>query len=182
MQSSRTGWVAVLVATAGLGLAPKPGAAAEAKLSCPATAPAGGRVVAEITINVGATTALGAYSMMLAYDPAVLRITSVAGGMTPEFAGTPTTRTSSPGTTNVAAFQSASLDSPKGVVSVAKITLDVVATASKSTSIGLTVSDLYDTNVRAILPATGAGCTVAVTGPTSTTNATRRRPRRGSSP
>src|SRR5882724_9259523 len=68
------------------------------------------------------------------------------------------------GTTNLSAFQSVSLASPTGKVSVARITFDVVATARTTASIGLTVNHLFDTDSMPILPATGAGCSVSVTG------------------
>ena len=130
--------MAVLVAaTAPLGLVPA-AAAAQATLSCPATARAGQHFVTELTIDVGPTTALGAYSVTLTSDPAVVTVAAVAGGMTAAFSGTPTTDTPTPGTRNITALQSSSLDSPKGVVSVAMITFDVVASASTTASIGLT--------------------------------------------
>src|SRR5439155_609502 len=90
-------------------------------------------------------------------------------GTTAQFSGSPTTNTPTPGTTNLSAFQSSSLTSPTGVVSVAMITFNVAATASTITDIGLTVKTLFDTNSVAILPATGTGCSVSVMGAGSTT-------------
>ena len=139
--------------------------AAQATLRCPATAQAGQQFTIEIAIDVG-TTPLGAYSIAATYDPAVLMLASVAEGSTAEFSGKPTTNTPTPGTTNLAAFQSASLTSPTGVVSVAMITLNVAATVS--TAIGLTVTNLFDTNSTPILPATATACSVSVTGAGST--------------
>src|SRR5262249_11476049 len=71
---------------------PAEGRAAEATLRCPATARAGQHFTVEVTIDVG-TTPLGAYSIVVGYDPTVLRIASVAGGGTAEFPRPPTTNT-----------------------------------------------------------------------------------------
>src|SRR5438034_383203 len=150
---------------------PAESGAAQATLGCPATAQAGQQFTIEITVDVG-TTPLGAYSIVLMNDPAVLTLASVAGGNTAEFSGKPTTNTPMPGTTNLSAFQSVSLTSPTGVVSVAMITFNVAATASTTTAIGLTVKNLFDTNSAPILPATGTGCSVSVTGAGSTTTST----------
>src|SRR6266403_2122547 len=144
-----------------LGGLPAESWAAQATLGCPAMGQAGQQFTTEVTIDVG-TTPLGGYSIVVTYDPAVLTLASVAGGSTAEFSGRPTTNTPAPGTTNLAAFQSASLTSPTGVVSVAMITFSVAETAS--TAIGLTVTNLFDTNSMPILPATATGCSVSVTG------------------
>ena len=159
------------VAVGGL---PAESRAAQATLVCPATAQAGQQFVAGVTIDVGTTTALGAYSAMVTYDPAVLTIAAVDGGDTAEFSGRPTTNTPTPGATNIAAFQVMNVTSPKGVVSVAKITFSVAAIASTTTSIGLSVESLFDTNAVNILPITANGCSVSVTGsvPTTTTTIT----------
>src|SRR3989441_120919 len=110
--------------------------------------------------------------MVGTYDPAVLTLELAAGGSSAELSGRPTTNTPMPGTTNLGAFQSASLTWPTGVVSVAMITFSVAETASTTTDIGLTVKNLFDTNSNPILPATGTGCSVAVTGVVSTTTST----------
>src|SRR5438309_5389693 len=130
---------------------------------------AGQQFTTAVTIDVG-TTPLGGYSIVVTYDPVVLTLASVAGGSTAEFSGRPTTNTPTPGTTNLAAFQSASLTSPTGVVSVAMITFSVAETASTTTDIGLTVKNLFDTDSNPILPATGTGCSVAVTVVSTTTS------------
>src|SRR5436309_2054997 len=167
--------VTTLVVLLTLGIAvgglPAESAAAQATLGCPATVQAGAQLGIEIAINVG-TTPLGAYEIAVTYDPAVLTVASVAGGSTAQFSGNPTTNTPTPGTTNLSGFQSASLTSPTGIVSVAMITFDVAATASTTTDIGLTVKTLFDTDSVAILPATGTGCSVSVTGAGSTTTST----------
>src|SRR5438876_7674370 len=105
------------VAVGGLPAESRP---AQATLVCPATAQAGQQFVAGVTIDVGTTTALGAYSAMVTYDPAVLTIAAVDGGDTAEFSGRPTTNTPTPGATNIAAFQAMNVTSPKGVVSVSR--------------------------------------------------------------
>src|SRR6266404_5416487 len=94
------------------------------------------------------------------------------GATAREFSAAPALNTTDRGTTNISAFQSVSLASPTGKVSVARITFDVVATARTTASIGLTVNHLFDTDSMPILPATGAGCSVSVTGPTSTSTST----------
>ena len=142
---------------------PVEGRAAEVTLGCPATVRAGQQLTVEVTVDVG-TTPLGASSITLTYDPAFLTVASAAGGRTTEFAGTPTTNTPTPGTTNVATLQAGSLGSPTGRVSVARITFDVMATASRTTTIGVVVGHLYGTDGKDIIPATGTGCHVAVTG------------------
>ena len=164
-------WAIIAVASVATAFIPSLSHAAQAALGCPGTVQAGAQFVTEVTIDVG-TTPLGAYEIAVTYDPAVLTVASVAGGSTAQFSGSPTTNTPTPGTTNLSAFQSSSLTSPTGVVSVAMITFDVAATASATTAIGLTVKTLFDTNSVAILPATGAGCSVSVTGAGSTTTST----------
>src|SRR5207244_6354962 len=137
----------------------------------PAAAQAGQQFTIEVAIDVG-TTPRGAYSIAGTYDPAVLTLASVSGGNAAEFSGKPTTNTPTPGTTNLSAFQSVSLTSPTGVVSVAMIAFSVAATASAATDLGLTVKTLFDTNSTPILPATGTGCSVSVMGAGSTTTST----------
>src|SRR5207249_3404571 len=161
----------VLTLGIAVGALPAESGAAHATLGCPATAHAGRQLGIEVAIDVG-TTPLGAYSIAVMYDPAVLTLVSVAGGSAADFSGNPRTNTPTPGTTNLSAFQSASLTSPTGVVSVAMITFDLAATASATTAIGLTVKTLFDTNSVPILPATGAGCSVSLTAAGSTTTST----------
>src|SRR5437899_1924767 len=161
----------VLTLGIAVGGLPAESGAAQATLGCPATAQAGQQFTIEVAIDVG-TTPLGAYSTAVTYDPAVLTLASVSGGNTAEFSGNPTTNTPTPGTTNLSAFQSVSLTSPTGVVSVAMIAFSVAATASATTAIDLTVKTLFDTNSTPILPATGTGCSVSVMGAGSTTTST----------
>src|SRR3989442_3268677 len=155
----------------GAGGLPGESGAAQETLGCPARVQAGQQFTIEVAIDVG-TTPLGAYSIAVTYDPAVLTLASVSGGNTAEFSAKPTTNTPTPGTTNLSAFQSVSLTSPTGVVSVAMIAFSVAATASAATDLGLTVKTLFDTNSTPILPATGTGCSVSVMGAGSTTTST----------
>src|SRR5262249_490491 len=80
--------------------------AAQATLRCPGTVQTGAQLVTEITVDVGAIP-LGAYSLAVTPDPAVLAIESIEGGDSPQFAGAPTTNRGSvtSGSTNVSAFQ-----------------------------------------------------------------------------
>jgi hypothetical protein len=137
--------------------------AAQATLRCPQTLRDAHQLPVDVTIDVG-TTPLGAYSVTVTYDAAVLAVVSVAGGTTTEFAGTPTTSTPAPRTANIAALQTTSLSSPTGSVSVAKINFDVVGTASTPTVIGLAVNHLFDTNGTGIVRATGTGCSIPADG------------------
>jgi hypothetical protein len=147
--------------------------AAQAALGCPGTVPTGAQLATEITVDVG-TIPLGAYSLTVTYDPTVLTIASVAGGNRPEFAGAPTTNPGSftSGRTNIAAFQTSSLTGPTGVVSVTRVRFNVVGTTATTTSVGLTVGNLFDTNSNPIAH-TATGCMVMVTdGSPTTTSST----------
>src|SRR2546427_811249 len=167
LRTLRTIWAVVATLGVAAGATPAEGHAAQAALSCPATAQPGQQLTAEVRIDIAAPRALGAYSIMLTYDPTIVKIASAAGGTAREFSAAPALSTTDRGTTNISAFQSVSLTSPTGKVSVARITFDVVSTTRTTTSIGLTVNHLFDTDSMPILPATGAGCSVSVTGPTS---------------
>ena len=141
--------------------------AAQATLGCPGTVQTGEQLATGITVDVG-TTPLGAYSLTVTYDPTVLTIASVEGGNSPEFAGTPTTNPGSftSGSTNISAFQTGSLTGPTGVVSITRVRFNVVG--ATTTSVGLTVGSLFDTNSNPISP-TATGCMVMVIGGTATT-------------
>src|SRR5947208_13659687 len=104
-----------------LGGLPAEGRAAQAMLSCPGMAQAGQPLTVEMTIAVG-TTPLGAYSIVVGYDPAVLTLASVAGRTTTEFSGTPTTSTPMPGSANITAHQSATVTSAKSVEALRTLT------------------------------------------------------------
>ena len=74
----------VLTLGIAVGGLPAESGAAQATLGCPATAQAGQQFTIEVAIDVG-TTPLGAYSIAVTYDPAVLTLASVGGGTRPSF-------------------------------------------------------------------------------------------------
>ena len=158
-------WMRSLVSLVALGVVaalPVDSRGAQATLRCPQTLRDAHQLPVVVTIHVG-TTPLGAYSVTVRYDAKFLALASVAGGTTTEFAGTPMTSTPAPGAINIAALQATSLSSPTGGVSIAKITFDVVGSAS-TTTIGLAVNNLFDTNGTGIVRATGTGCTIPADG------------------
>src|SRR5438552_3063876 len=154
-----------------LGGLPAESAAAQATLGCPATVQAGQQLGIEIAINVG-TTPLGAYEIAVTYDPAVLTVASVAGGSTAQFSGNPTTNTPTPGTTNLSAFQSASLTSPTGVVSVAMITFNVAATARPATTTTRPPTTAAQPPTTTTPPPTTTSSTISTTTTSTTTTST----------
>jgi hypothetical protein len=164
---SRLQTVITMIVTAAAVLIGTATHAADATLACAGAVQVGQQLATEITVDVG-TTPLGAYSVTVNYDPAVLTIASVAGGDTPEFSGSPTTNPGSftNGTTTVSAFQTASLTRPTGVVSIARVTFNAVG--PETTTVGLTVRSLFDTNANPI-SVTATGCMVTVTGGSTTT-------------
>src|SRR5204863_8003925 len=115
-----------------LGGLPAEGRAAQAMLSCPGMAQAGQPLTVEMTIAVG-TTPLGAYSIVVGYDPAVLTLASVAGDTTTEFSGTPTTSAPMPGRANVATYQTATHTSPPAGEAHAMVTTNDTASTSTTT-------------------------------------------------
>src|SRR5207247_2163316 len=143
------------LATLATVLAPSAAHAATATLSCPGIVQSGTQFTTELTIDVG-TTPLGAYGVTVTYDPAVVTIASVSGGNTQQFATAPTTDSSTfaSGSTPISSFQAMTVNGPTGVVSVAKVTFNVVATTNTSTSIGLAFRNLFDTSSSPI-PTTG---------------------------
>src|SRR5438128_10888427 len=79
MRSRLTTFGVLLTLGIARGGLPAEGRAAQAMLSCPGMAQAGQPLTVEVTIAVG-TTPLGAYSIVVGHDPAVLTLASVAGG------------------------------------------------------------------------------------------------------
>ena len=163
--------VTAMIVAAGAVLTGTAGHGAQGRLTCPGTVQVGQQLPTDISVNVGSTP-LGAYSVTVTYDPAVLTIASVAGGSSPEFSGSPTTNSGSftSGSTNISAFQTTSLTGPTGIVSIARPTFNAVGPAA-STTVGLTVRSLFDTNSNPI-SVTATGCVVAVTGGGTTTSST----------
>ena len=152
-----------LVLTLALGIVtalPVESRAAQVTLRCPRTVRDAQQLPVEVTIDAGSTP-LGAYSITVKYDAGLLAVASVTGGNTTEFAGTPTSSTPAPGKTNIAALQAASLTSPAGEVSIAKVTFDVVGTPTATTAVGVAVNQLFGTDGKAFARATGTGCSIS---------------------
>src|SRR5262245_907872 len=139
---------------------------------CPVTTMPGQQFTVEVKIDVGPSTVLGAYTLTIDYDATAVHINSIAGGMTAEFSGAPTTNSGSftTGSTRFNAFQT-NQTSPMGVVSVAKITFDVVTATSASGSLDLSVNSMFAADGSPI-SATGTTCGFTVVGPTTTTTST----------
>src|SRR5262249_40567048 len=117
----------------------KSACATTVSISCPASPPlAGHTFVSEVTIDTGLIP-LGAYTIAIEYDPSVVTIASIAGGSTLEFSGAPTTKPSSftSGTTRISAFNTTSLTSPTGLVSVARVTFNFVGQRGAASALGL---------------------------------------------
>ena len=132
-------------------------------INCPSTGPSTSTTfVSEVTIDAG-TQALGAYTLAIIYDPAVVVVASIAGGTTVEFGSLPIVNPADfpTGRTRLLAFNSASLTSPTGDVSVARITFNVLGLPGSSTSLAIEITTLADTNGSRIAADT-VGCSVAV--------------------
>src|SRR5439155_6883654 len=95
---------------------------AGAAILCPTTFQPGDQFVAEVTLDTG-SSALGAYSVMLNYDPSAVTVVTVDGGSAPEFTVPPVVNTLAPGSLVISDFQANSLTSPSGTVSVARVNL-----------------------------------------------------------
>ncbi len=110
----------------------------------------GETVSANLTIDAG-NSALGAYDLMITYDPSLLSITQVDPGTSTEF-GAPSVANfdNNAGQLLVNDFQSQSLTVPTGVVSVAVIQFQVVAATSRSAIIVTSVNSVQDTNFNEI--------------------------------
>jgi len=127
-QRARVSSVALLGALALLSVAaPLRAQTAAIAVRCP-TGPvdSGTAFESAVSIDVGAA-ALGAYTVDVAYDPAVIAIDRIGGGTAPEFSGAPQANPDSfgSGLTRVSAFQNTSLESPTGTVDVMRITFTV---------------------------------------------------------
>ena len=132
-------------------------------IGCPATPPLPATTfVGEVTIDTG-MQALGAYTLAITYDPAVVVVASIAGGTTAEFSSPPIVNPADfpTGRTRLLAFNSVSLTSPTGAVSVARITFNVIGLPGSSTSLGIEITTLADTNGSRITADT-MGCSVVV--------------------
>jgi len=120
-------------------------------LPCGEVAP-GATFTAEVTVDAGARP-LGAYAIRIGYDPAVVRITGIVGGVTGPFAVDPGASPSSfgTGTTLIAAYQNASVTQPSGVVSVARVSFEVIGARGGSSAVSLQAVTLAATDLTDIV-------------------------------
>jgi hypothetical protein len=123
----------------------------------------GDKVTVSLDIDV-AEIPLGAYTIEVKFDSAVVAVDSVEGGTTPEFSVAPLTNPEqfTGGSFRLNGVNETSLTSPTGVVNVAKITFDVIGTPGDSTEITTTVVTVKDTSANAILVGAVAGKPVRV--------------------
>jgi len=151
-------------------VAAMPARAADVTLDCPAAIALGSsQFIGDVSVDTGGG-ALGAYTLAVTYDTRILRVDSIAGGTTREFAANPITNSAdfATGRVRLAAFNTASLTSPIGIANVARITFAVINATSPSASIGIEVTTLATTDGTRI-PADLQGCTVALGPPLETT-------------
>jgi len=130
---------------------------AGAAILCPTTVQPGDQFAAEVTLDTG-FSALGAYSVMLNYDPSAVTVVTVDGGSAPEFTVPPVVNTFAPGSLVISDFQAHSLTSPSGTVSVARVNL--TAARFRITSMQIVVRSVYDTDAVAIPGVVGGSCTI----------------------
>ena len=121
---------------------------------------AGDVISFEILIDVDEP--LGSFSVGLDCDPEGFAIENVRGGATPEFSGAVFSNISGC-SGRVSGFQIRSLDSPTGLVSVARFDLRVAAAATPTAAslVQLTVRSVSNT-LGSMIPAVSQGATVAV--------------------
>jgi len=98
----------------------------------------------EISVDAG-TAVLGSYFFHFVYGSGAVHIVSIAGGTTSQFSGAPITDTSTfaSGDTPFAAAHG-SVIAPQGLVSVARITLQVVGAPGVASNLSLVVPQLFD--------------------------------------
>ena len=141
-----------------------PSGQAEVSISLPAGNPGPGQVITgELVIDTGSP--LGAWGIDIDCDPALMRIVSpVAGGITGEFSGAPLQNVSDCGA-SLSGFQFSNLVGPSGLVSVASVQFEVLASATPgSTSlVDLDTSVMADTSGNPI-SATDLDSTVTIGG------------------
>jgi len=115
-------------------------------LGCPSAVPPDNVLDIDITINAGARP-LGAYSVLLVWNPSLLRLDSVSGGTTTEFNGSPTCSINNTiGTASCAASQAIRLDGPTGMLDVAHLHMTALGTGGSGGALSLTVNSLFDTS------------------------------------
>src|SRR2546425_533784 len=151
----------VLMLGIAVGGLPAESAGAQASLGCPATVQAGQQLTIEIAIDVG-TTPLGAYSIAVTYDPAVLTVASIAAGSTAQFSGNPTSTTS---TTTLP---------PSTTTSTSSTTTTSTTTTSTTTTTQPTTTTTTSTSTSTSTPTTTSTSSTATstTSPTSSSTST----------
>ena len=115
---------------------------------------------ADVRIDAGPRP-LGAYALLITYDPTVVVIGGIGGGSSAPFNASPgaSSATFSSGSTLFAAYQAAGLAAPTGVVSVARISFQIHGAPGSSAPIALQavtlaatdLTDLPGTNVPVIV-------------------------------
>ena len=97
-----------------------------------------------IRIDWGLNQVIGSYDVTLSFDPSVFEATTVAGGTSPEFSGTPTFNIDNTlGTVSFNAFNS-STTSPKGFADIARVTLSTIGDLDAESVVGLELKDLMN--------------------------------------
>ncbi len=98
----------------------------------------------ELTMETGSDVP-GSYVMDIQFDPAVVTVASVDGGLTPAFAAAPVTNPASfaSGTVTLVGAQASAL-SPSGTLSVARVNFQAVGAPGAISTINLSVVQLYD--------------------------------------
>jgi len=109
---------------------------------------AGSVVTSELTLKTGALP-LGSYAIRVHFDPAIVKITAIEGGATSEFSAAPSfdPSTFTSGATVIAAFQTSSLSSPAGDLSLAKISFQVIGPAGSAGLVSLEAITLSSTGL-----------------------------------
>ncbi len=110
-------------------------------------------VAVDLLIDSGAMP-LGAYTVDLAWDPAVLALDDVVAGTTAEFLGTDPTCSidAAAGTASCTGLQATSQSGPLGASHVATLAFTVVDNSSAATAVTVTPENIFDTNGDPIAP------------------------------
>ncbi len=106
----------------------------------------GQRALVPITVtNIPTSRGLGGYTVRINFDPAVVHLVSVAGG-DPPFNGAPVSNiNNTEGWVVVVGLQVATLNGPRGPITVANLEVEAVDAWTGATTLGLHVTELFDT-------------------------------------
>ena len=104
----------------------------------------GSQFALAVTVNSG-TNALGRYDFDVRYDPALLAVVTVAGGVG-EFAPPLFSSTNTPGRILLSDENLTSLSSPTGSITVAQLNFTVIGGAGSTTSVYFASASLLDTD------------------------------------